>query len=229
MMKRSKKYLEISKLIDFNKIYSLSEAIGLIKKTKIVNFDATVECSLSLKLDPKKVEQNLRGALILPHGTGKNLKVAVLAKGLKSKEAEEAKADYVGDQDLVDRISKNWVDFDVLISTPEMMPSVAKLGRILGPKGLMPNLKLGTVTDNISQIVQDVKKGRIEYKLDKNANLHVVLGKISFTEDELADNLKFFYENLISSRPKTVKGNFVKSMTLSTTMAPGVKVDFASI
>ncbi|QTX02851.1 50S ribosomal protein L1 [Candidatus Phytoplasma luffae] len=228
-MKRSKKYLEASKLIDFNKIYSFSEAIELIKKTKIANFDATVECSLSLKLDPKKVEQNLRGTLILPHGIGKKLKIAVLSKGLKAKEAEEAGADHVGDQDLVERISKNWLDFDVLISTPDMMSSISKLGRILGPKGLMPNVKLGTVTNNVAQIVQDVKKGRIEYKLDKNANLHVILGKISFEKEHLLDNLKFFYENLISLKPKTVKGNFIKSMSLSTTMSPSVKVDFALI
>ncbi|MDV3167789.1 MAG: 50S ribosomal protein L1 [Candidatus Phytoplasma stylosanthis] len=229
MMKRSKKYLEAIKLIDLNKMYSFTEAIELIKKTKIANFDATVECDLSLKLDPKKVEQNLRGSLILPHGTGKILKVAVLAKGMKFKEAKDANADYVGEEDLIERISQNWVDFDVLISTPDMMPLVAKLGRILGPKGLMPNPKLGTVTNNISQIVKDVKKGRIEYKLDKNSNLHIILGKISFQKDYLSNNLKFLYEHLISVKPKTVKGDFIKSMTLSTTMSPGVKVDFSSI
>ncbi|MDC9032019.1 50S ribosomal protein L1 [Columbia Basin potato purple top phytoplasma] len=228
-MKRSKKYLDISKSIDFNKFYSIDEAMNLIKKTQITKFDATVECNLSLKLDPKKVDQNLKGALILPHGSGKKLKVVVLAKGLQAKEAEKAGADYVGDQDLIDRISKNWLDFDVLISTPEMMPSVSKLGSILGPRRLMPNLKLGTVTNNVFQLIQDIKKGRIEYRLDKNGNLHTVLGKASFEEKQLLENFKFLYEHLMSVKPKTSKSNFIKSITISTTMAPGIKVDFASI
>ncbi|XVJ85159.1 50S ribosomal protein L1 ['Prunus avium' virescence phytoplasma] len=229
MMKRSKKYLNISKLIDCSKLYSIDEAIKLIKKTKVTKFDSTVECNLSLQLDSKKADQNLRGALVLPHGSGKKLKIAVLAKGAKVKEAEEAGADYVGDQDLVERISKNWLGFDVLIATPDMMPSISKLGIILGPRRLMPNLKLGTVTDNVFKIVQEIKKGRIEYRLDKNGNLHTILGKISFKEEDLLDNFKFLYEHLISIKPKTAKSNFIKSITISTTMAPGIKVDFASV
>ncbi|AYJ01341.1 50S ribosomal protein L1 [Candidatus Phytoplasma ziziphi] len=228
-MKRSKKYLNISKLIDCSKLYSIDEAIKLIKKTKVTKFDSTVECNLSLQLDSKKADQNLRGALVLPHGSGKKLKIAVLAKGAKVKEAEEAGADYVGDQDLVERISKNWLGFDVLIATPDMMPSISKLGIILGPRRLMPNLKLGTVTDNVFKIVQEIKKGRIEYRLDKNGNLHTILGKISFKEEDLLDNFKFLYEHLISIKPKTAKSNFIKSITISTTMAPGIKVDFASV
>ncbi|MGI3136104.1 MAG: 50S ribosomal protein L1 [Candidatus Phytoplasma vitis] len=228
-MKRSKKYLNISKLIDFSKLYSIDEAIKLVKQTKVTKFDSTVECNLSLQLDPKKVDQNLRGALVLPHGSGKKLKIAVLAKGSKVKEAEEAGADYVGDQDLVERISKNWLGFDVLIATPDMMPSISKLGSILGPRRLMPNLKLGTVTDNVFKIVQEIKKGRIEYRLDKNGNLHTILGKISFKEEDLLDNFKFLYEHLMSIKPKTAKSNFIKSITISTTMAPGIKIDFASV
>ncbi|WP_323847628.1 MAG: 50S ribosomal protein L1 [Phytoplasma sp.] len=228
-MKRSKKYLNVSKLIDFNKFYPIEEVFQLIKKTKVTKFDSTVECNLSLKLDPKKVEHNLREALILPNGTGKKLKIAVIAKGSQIKEAEEAGADHVGDQDLIDRISKNWLDFDVLITTKDMMPLVSKLGSILGPRRLMPNLKLGTVTDNIFQLVQDIKKGRIEYRIDKNGNLHTILGKLSFAEEHLLDNFKFFYEHLLSVKPKTVKNNFIKSITISSTMAPGIKVDFTSI
>ncbi|WP_263864481.1 50S ribosomal protein L1 [Candidatus Phytoplasma sp. AldY-WA1] len=228
-MKRSKKYLNISKLIDFSKLYSIDEAIKLVKQTKVTKFDSTVECNLSLQLDPKKVDQNLRGALVLPHGSGKKLKIAVLAKGSKVKEAEEAGADYVGDQDLIERISKNWLGFDVLIATPDMMPSISKLGSILGPRRLMPNLKLGTVTDNVFKIVQEIKKGRIEYRLDKNGNLHTILGKISFKEEDLLDNFKFLYEHLMSIKPKTAKSNFIKSITISTTMAPGIKIDFASV
>lgn len=224
-MKRSKKYLSAVSMIDSKKLYILTQAIELLKKTKIVKFDSTVECSLSLNLDPKKVEQNIRGALILPHGSGKKLKVAVITKGLKLKEAETAQADYVGGSELVDKISKDWMDFDILVTTPDMMPVISKLGRILGPKGLMPNPKLGTVTDNITQIVQDIKKGRIEYKVDKVGNMHVILGKISFNNDQLIENLKFFYEHLNAVKPKVVKGNFVKSITLSTTMSPGIKVD----
>ncbi|WAN63573.1 LSU ribosomal protein L1p (L10Ae) [Candidatus Phytoplasma rubi] len=228
-MKRSKKYLNISKLIDFSKLYSIDEAIKLVKQTKVTKFDSTVECNLSLQLDPKKVDQNLRGALVLPHGSGKKLKIAVLAKSSKVKEAEDAGADYVGDQDLVERISKNWLGFDVLIATPDMMPSISKLGIILGPRRLMPNLKLGTVTDNVFKIVQEIKKGRIEYRLDKNGNLHTILGKISFKEEDLLDNFKFLYEHLMSIKPKTAKSNFIKSITISTTMAPGIKIDFASV
>ncbi|NWN45778.1 50S ribosomal protein L1 [Candidatus Phytoplasma pruni] len=224
-MKRSKKYLAMRQMIDSKKSYSVSQAVDLVQQTQLVKFDATVECIFSLNLDPKKAEQNIRGALVLPHGSGKKLKVAVLAKGMKVKEAEEAGADVVGDQELVNKIAKNWLDFDVLIATPEMMPSVSKLGRVLGPKGLMPNPKLGTVTDNLAPLIKDIKKGRIEYRVDKNGNLHTILGKTSFSKEQLLENAQFLYEHIASARPKTVKGNFIKSMTLSSTMAPGVRVD----
>jgi large subunit ribosomal protein L1 len=224
-MKRSKKYLAMRQMIDSKKSYSVSQAVDLVQQTQLVKFDSTVECVFSLNLDPKKAEQNIRGALVLPHGSGKKLKVAVLAKGMKVKEAEEAGADIVGDQELVNKIAKNWLDFDVLIATPEMMPSVSKLGRVLGPKGLMPNPKLGTVTDNLAPLIKDIKKGRIEYRVDKNGNLHTILGKTSFSKEQLLENAQFLYEHITSARPKTVKGNFIKSMTLSSTMAPGVRVD----
>ncbi|KAB8121999.1 MAG: 50S ribosomal protein L1 [Candidatus Phytoplasma cynodontis] len=228
-MKRSKNYLSVMKIIDSTKLYEVTEAIDLMKKTNIAKFDATVECNCSLNLDPKKAEQNIRGSLILPRGIGKKWKIAVIAKGAKLKEAEENGADYFGEKELLEKISKNWTDFDILIATPEMMPMISKLGKILGPKGLMPNPKLGTVTDNINQIIKDIKKGRIEYKVDKNGNIHVVLGKCSFDNKKILENLIFFYKNLISIRPKTVKGNFIKSMNISLTMAPGIKIDHTTI
>ncbi|WCA22334.1 50S ribosomal protein L1 [Candidatus Phytoplasma oryzae] len=227
-MKRSKKYLSVVKMIDLQKLYEVVEAIELMKKTKVAKFDATIECNLSLNLDPKKVEQNIRGSLILPEGIGKKLKIAVIAKGMKLKEAEENKVDFYGGQELIEKISKNWIDFDILIATPEMMPLISKLGKILGPKGLMPNSKLGTVTDNISQIVKDIQKGRIEYKVDKTGNIHIILGKYSFSNNQILSNLIFFYKHLISIKPKTVKGNFIKSLNISSTMAPGIKIDYSS-
>ncbi|MDO8168182.1 50S ribosomal protein L1 [Candidatus Phytoplasma melaleucae] len=228
-MKRSKKYLSMCQMINFHKLYAFTDAIELVKKTQITQFDSTVECNFALNLNTKQLEQNLRGALVLPHGSGKKLKVAVLAKGGQAKEAKEAKADYIGDQDLIDKITANWLEFDVLVATPELMSGISKLGRILGPKGLMPNPKLGTVTNEIFKIVQEIKKGRIEYKTDKAGNLHTILGKVSFSLDQLIDNFKFLYEHLLSIKPKTVKGNFIKNVTLSSTMSPGIKVDCISI
>jgi large subunit ribosomal protein L1 len=228
-MKKNKKYLSASKMIDFKKLYELSEAIELMKKTKIANFDATVECNFSLNLNPKKIEQNIRGSIVLPHGSGKKLKVAVIAKGLKLKEAENSGADFFGDQELIDKIAKNWLEFDVLVAIPEMMPLISKLGKILGPKGLMPNPKLGTVTENISSLINDIKKGRIEYKVDKTGNIHTILGKYSFDNKKIIDNLIFLYKHLISIKPKTVKGNFIKSINISSTMAPGIKIDYTTI
>ncbi|MFR0367821.1 50S ribosomal protein L1 [Candidatus Phytoplasma palmae] len=228
-MKKSKKYLAAKELIDCNKLYNLPEALELVKKTKIANFDATVECNFCLKLDPKKVEQNLRSSLVLPNGSGKNLKIAVLAKGLQLEKAKELNIHYAGNQDLIDRISKKILDFDVLICTPDLMPSISKLGRILGPKGLMPNPKLGTVTENIEQTIKDINKGRIEYRVDKSGNIHTIIGKISFSKEQLTENLKFLYSHLSLNKPKTVKGNFFKSVTISSTMAPGIKIDHLSI
>ncbi|CCP88400.1 50S ribosomal protein L1 [Candidatus Phytoplasma solani] len=224
-MKRSKKYLAVSQMFDVKKAYSLQEAIKLAKQTQTTKFDSTVECAFHLNLDPKKADQNLRGALNLPNGTGKVLKLAVLAKGQQAKDAKDAKADYVGDQDLIDKIAKNWFDFDVLVATPEMMPQLSKLGRLLGPKGLMPNPKTGTVTDNVGQAVREIKNGKIEYRLDKGGNIHAIIGKVSFEEHKLLDNLKTLYLQLISIKPRTAKGTYMKNITISTTMSPGIKID----
>ncbi|WP_144658328.1 50S ribosomal protein L1 [Candidatus Phytoplasma pini] len=228
-MKRSKKYLSVSKYIDFKKLYKVVEAIELIKQTRVTKFEPTVECNLSLKLDPKKVEQNLRGVLFLPYGSGKKSKILVLTKGLKAKQAEEAGADFVGEDELIDKIYKGWLEFDVLIATPDMMPSVSKLGRILGPKGLMPNPKVGTMTDNVVQAITDIQKGCVEYRVDKTGNIHTILGKYSFDKEKLIENLIYIYKHFVSVQPKIVKNNFFKSMTISNTMAPGIKIDFLSI
>ncbi|MBP5836028.1 50S ribosomal protein L1 [Candidatus Phytoplasma meliae] len=224
-MKRSKKYLAASQKINVKKTYPLQEAIKLAQQAQFTKFDSTVECAFNLNLDPKKADQNLRGALNLPHGTGKVLKVAVLAQGQQAKDAQAAAADYVGDQDLIDKIAKNWFDFDVLIATPAMMPQLSKLGRILGPKGLMPNPKVGTVADNVGLAVQEIKKGKIEYRLDKNGNIHAIIGKVSFEEYQLLENLKTLYSQLLAVKPRTVKGNYIKKISLSTTMSPGIKID----
>ncbi|OIJ44871.1 50S ribosomal protein L1 [Rice orange leaf phytoplasma] len=228
-MKRGKKYLASLQMFDVKKTYPLQEAISLAKQTQVAKFDAAVECAFHLNLDPKKVDQNLRGALVLPHGTGKVLKVAVLAKGEQAKQAQEAQADYVGDQDLIDKIAKNWFDFDVLVATPEMMPQLSKLGRLLGPKGLMPNPKTGTVTNGVLQAVKEIKNGKIEYRLDKSGNIHAILGKVSFDETKLLENLKTLYLQLMAVKPRTVKGTYIKSVTISTTMAPGIKIDPVTI
>ncbi|WP_349402141.1 LSU ribosomal protein L1p [Candidatus Phytoplasma solani] len=224
-MKRSKKYLVVSQMFDIKKRYPFQEAIKLAKQIQVTKFDATVQCAFNLNLDPKKADQNLRGAINLPYGTGKVVKLAVLAKGEQAKAAKEAQADYVGDEDLIDKIAKNWFDFDVLVSTPEMMPKLSKLGRILGPKGLMPNPKTGTVTDNVSQAVHEIKNGKIEYRLDKNGNIHAIIGKASFEEYKLLDNLKALYLQLIRIKPRTAKGTYIKNITISTTMSPGIKID----
>ncbi|MBS2126356.1 50S ribosomal protein L1 ['Fragaria x ananassa' phyllody phytoplasma] len=224
-MKRSKKYLAASQKINVKKTYPLQEVIKLAQQTQFTKFDSTVECVFNLNLDPKKADQNLRGALNLPHGTGKVLKVAVLAQGKQAKDAQEAAADYVGDQDLLNKIAKNWLDFDVLIATPAMMSQLSKLGRILGPKGLMPNPKVGTVTDNVGLAVQEIKKGKIEYRLDKNGNIHAIIGKVSFEEHQLLENLKTLYSQLLAVKPRTVKGKYIKNISLSTTMSPGIKID----
>ncbi|WP_024563636.1 50S ribosomal protein L1 [Candidatus Phytoplasma tritici] len=229
MMKRGKKYLASLQMFDVKKKYPLQEAISLAKQTQVAKFDAAVECAFNLNLDPKKIDQNLRGSLVLPHGTGKVLKVAVLAKGEQAKQAQEAQADYVGDQDLIDKIAKNWVDFDVLVATPEMMPQLSKLGRLLGPKGLMPNPKTGTVTNDVLQAVKEIKNGKIEYRLDKRGNIHAILGKVSFDEIKLLENLKTLYLQLMAVKPRTVKGTYIKSVTISTTMAPGIKIDPVTI
>lgn len=224
-MKKGKKYVEVSKLVDKNKLYTKEEATSLIKKTSVTKFDASVELAIRLNLDTKQADQQLRGALVLPNGTGKTKKVLVLAKGEQAKAAKEAGADFVGDADLLNKIEKeNWFDFDIIVATPEMMPALGKLGKILGPKGLMPNPKTGTVTMDTAKAVADVKKGRVEYRTDSFGNIHVIIGKVSFTEEQLLENLVAFMSLILKTKPNTVKGEYIKNISLSTTMGPGLKI-----
>ena len=229
MKKASKKYVEASSKVDKNALYSIEEAIKLVKETSISKFDGTVEIAVRLNLDTKKNDQQLRGAIVLPHGTGKAKKVLVLAKGDQAKAALEAGADFVGDMDMITKIEKeNWFEFDVIIATPEMMPLLGKLGKVLGPKGLMPNPKTGTVTVDTKKAVEDVKKGRVEYRTDSYANVHALVGKVSFEEEKLADNIKAFMDVIIKSKPQAAKGIYLKGVSIASTMGPGIKVDLSS-
>lgn len=226
---KGKKYKNSISKIDRNKAYNVEEAIKLVKETSTSKFDETVEIAIRLNVDVKKAEQQLRGAIVLPHGTGKSKKVLVVAKGDKAKDAQKAGADYVGEQDILHKIeSENWMDFDVIISTPDMMPALGKLGKILGPKGLMPNPKVGTVTLDVVKAVEDIKKGKVEYKTDSFGNVHAILGKSSFDENKLIENLKTFVEVIMKSKPSTVKGDYVKNISISSTMGPGIKLDLNS-
>ena len=225
-MKKGKKYVEVAKLVDKAKLYTKEEAIDLVKKTSPTKFDASVELAIRLNLDTKKAEQQLRGAIVLPNGTGKTKKVLVLAKGPAAEAARNAGADYVGDADMITKIEKeNWFDFDCLIATPDMMPLLGKLGKILGPKGLMPNPKTGTVTLDTAKAVEEVKKGRVEYRTDTYGNVHAIIGKVSFTEKALTENLQTFVAMILKSKPSVVKGDYVKNITVSSTMGPGIKID----
>ena len=224
MAKRGKKYLEAVKLYDRTKKYSLEEAVELVKKTNIAKFDATVEVAFRLNIDPRKAEQNLRGAVSLPHGTGKTVRVLVIAKSAKAQEALAAGADYAGDAEYIEKIKEGWFEFDTIIATPDMMGELGKLGRILGPKGLMPNPKTGTVTMNIEQTVKEFKAGKVEYRTDKVGNIQVPVGKVSFESAKLAENVKAIYNQMLRVKPQTVKGVYMMNITLSSTMGPGVKV-----
>ena len=229
-MKKCKKYLEALNKVDKSKLYTLDEAVKLVKETSVSKFDSSVEIAVRLNLDTRKSDQQLRGAIVLPSGTGKEKKVLVIAKGDNAKLAREAGADFVGDTDMLEKIEKeNWLDFDVMIATPDMMPLLGKLGKVLGPKGLMPNPKTGTVTTDVKKAVNDVKKGRVEYKTDSYGNVHALVGKVSFTEDQLKENIKAFMNIIIKSKPSVVKGVYVKNISLSTTMGPGIKLDVNSL
>lgn len=229
MGKKSKKYTEALSKIEKGKLYSLEDAVKLVKETSVSKFDGTVEIAVRLNLDTKKNDQQLRGAIVLPYGTGKTKKVLVLAKGDAAKAATEAGADFVGDVNMITKIEKeNWFDFDVIIATPEMMPMLGKLGKVLGPKGLMPNPKTGTVTMDTKKAVEDVKKGRVEYRTDSYANVHAIVGKVSFDDEKLVANVKAFMDVIIKSKPQAAKGIYLKGVSLASTMGPGVKVDLAS-
>ena len=228
-MKKGKKYVEASKLVEKNKIYELTEAIKLVKETSTTKFDSTVEVAFNLNIDTKKAGEQIRGAIVLPNGTGKVKKILVLAKGSAAQAAKDAGADFVGEQELIDKISKeNWFDFDIIISTPEMMPSLGKIGKVLGPKGLMPNPKSGTVTDTPAKVVEDVKKGMTEYRADSYGNVHSIIGKVSFDNKKLEENLTYFINTIIKSKPNSVKGKFVKNITITSTMGPGIKLNINS-
>ena len=229
-MKRGKKYNESAKLIDRSVQYDANEAIGLVKKAAVAKFDETIEAHIRLGVDGRHADQQVRGAVVLPHGTGKTVKVLVFAKGDKVAEAEAAGADFVGGDELIPRIQNDgWFDFDVVVATPDMMGVVGRLGRVLGPKGLMPNPKAGTVTMDVTKAVNDIKAGKIEYRLDKTNIIHCPVGKASFTEEQLADNFQTLMGAIIKAKPASAKGTYLKSVTLASTMGPGVKVNAAKL
>ncbi|CAM3565003.1 MULTISPECIES: 50S ribosomal protein L1 [Brevibacillus] len=224
MAKQGKKYQEAVKLIDKNKVYEVSEGVELVKKAASAKFDETVEAAFRLGVDPKRADQQIRGAVVLPHGTGKVQRVLVFAKGEKAKDAEAAGADYVGDADMIAKIQGGWFEFDVIVATPDMMGEVGKLGRVLGPKGLMPNPKTGTVTFDVTKAVNEIKAGKIEYRVDKAGNIHAPIGKVSFDADKLAENLAALTEALNRAKPAAAKGVYMRNVTISSTMGPGVRV-----
>ena len=226
MKRRSKKYTEALSKIEKNKVYTKEEAIKLVKETSTSSFDGSVEVAMRLNLDTKKADQQLRGAIVLPKGTGKTKKVLVIARGEKANQAKEAGADYVGDVDMLEKIEKeNWFDFDTMIATPDMMPLLGKLGKVLGPKGLMPNPKTGTVTVDVVKAIEEVKAGRVEYRTDSYGNIHGIIGKVSFSDEDLLANLDAFVTHIIKLRPATVKGDYVKNISIASTMGPGIKVE----
>lgn len=229
-MKKGKKYVEASSKVEKGKAYTVEEAVHLVKEIAPAKFDESVELSLRLNLDTKKADQQLRGATVLPNGTGKTKKVLVLARGNAAKEAQAAGADYVGDTDMIDKIAhENWFDFDTIIATPDMMPALGKIGKLLGPKGLMPNPKTGTVTMDTKKAVEDVKRGRVEYRADSFGNVAIIIGKVSFDEAKLVENLKAFLSLILKSKPAAVKGDYMLNIAISSTMGPGVKIDVKTL
>ncbi len=229
-MKRSKKYQELAKQVDKAKLYESAEALALAKKTATSKFDETIEVHIKTGCDGRHAEQQIRGAVVLPHGTGKSVKVLVFAKGVKLDEAQAAGADHVGGEELIPKIQNDgWLDFDVVVATPDMMGVVGRLGRVLGPKGLMPNPKAGTVTMDVTKAINDIKAGKIEYRLDKANIIHVPIGKASFTEEQLADNFQSLMDAVIKARPSALKGQYLRSCTVASTMGPGVKINTVSL
>jgi large subunit ribosomal protein L1 len=229
MAKRGKKYRQALEKYDFSKEYDLESAIGLLKNIAYANYDETVEVHTNLGIDPRHAEQQLRGTVTLPKGTGKTFRVLVFAKGEKIKEAQEAGADFVGAEDLIEKIQSGWMDFDKVIATPDMMGAVGKIGKILGPRGLMPNPKVGTVTFDVAGAVKRVKAGEVEFRSDKTGNVHLIAGKKSFNEQDLLDNIKTIYDTILKAKPSTAKGKYIKSFYLSTTHSPSVKVKLQAI
>ena len=228
MAKKSKKMQDALKKVDTTKAYPVAEAVALAKEINFAKFDATVEVAYKLNVDPKKADQQIRGAVVLPNGTGKTQTVLVFAKGEKAKEAEAAGADFGGDDDMVAKIQGGWFDFDVVVATPDMMATVGKLGRVLGPKGLMPNPKTGTVTMDVTKAVEEVKAGKVTYRVDKAGNIHVPIGKVSFDNEKLVENFNTINDVLLKAKPSTAKGQYIKNISVTTTCGPGIHVDQAS-
>lgn len=227
MPKQSKRYRQAKELVDIDKFYSIEEAVGVIERFPKTKFDETVDLSFCLGVDPKQADQLVRGTVVLPHGTGKSVRVLVFTQGDKAKDAEAAGADYVGFKDLIDKIKTGWMDFDVAVASPDTMGEVGKLGKILGPKGLMPSPKAGTVTPNVDKAVKEVKAGRIEFKVDKDGNLHMVVGKRSFAKEKLLENINTAVDSVVSAKPPAVKGQYIKGIALSATMSPGLRLDIS--
>lgn len=221
---RGKNYNNALAKVDREKFYEFDEAIELLKETSTAKFDETVELSFNLNVDPRHADQQIRGALVLPHGTGKTQKILVIAQGEKEQEAKDAGADHVGGKELIDEIAKGWDDFDIIVATPDMMGELGKLGRVLGPRGLMPNPRTGTVTMDIAKAVEEIKKGKVEYRVDKSGNLAVAIGKVSFTNEQILDNLNAINDVIVAARPAAVKGRYIKNLVLSATMSPGIKL-----
>lgn len=225
MAKKSKKFQDAAKKVDSTKAYSVEEAVALAKEVDFAKFDATVEVAYRLGIDTRKNDQQIRGAVVLPNGTGKTQRVLVFAKGEKAKEAEAAGADYVGDADMVQKIQGGWFEFDVVVATPDMMGEVGRLGRVLGPKGLMPNPKTGTVTMDVTKAIDEIKAGKVTYRADKAGNIHVPIGKVSFDDAKLMENFRTIHDVILKAKPATAKGQYVKNVSVTTTFGPGVKVD----
>ena len=228
-MKKGKKHIEALKLVDRTNKYPIEEALELMKKVNYAKFDATVEVAYRLNVDPRKAEQNLRGAVVLPHGTGKVSRVVVIAQGEKAQEARDAGADFVGDDELISKIGAGWLDFDVMVATPDMMAKLGRYGRLLGPRGLMPNPKTGTVTTDITKAVHEIKNGKVEYRVDKFGNIHAAVGRVSFDNEKLIENIKTMTAQMLRIKPQTVRGAYVRNVTISSTMGPGIRVDLETI
>jgi len=225
MAKHGKKYLEAAKLVDREKNYPAAEAVALVKKTSYTKFDASVEACFRLNVDPRHADQQIRGAMVLPNGTGRTQKVLVITQGPKEQEAKDAGADFVGGKDMLEDIKKGWFEFDVIVATPDMMGELGKLGKVLGPKGLMPNPKTGTVTMDVAKAIEEIKKGKVEYRVDKEGNINCLIGKVSFTEEQLVENYKALYDVIYRARPSAVKGAYIKNISLAATMGPGIRVE----
>ena len=224
MAKHGKNYMNSLSKIEKGKQYSVSEAVKLVKENATAKFDESIEVSFNLNVDPRHADQQIRGAMVLPNGTGKSQKVLVITQGAKEEEAKNAGADYVGGADMLEKIQGGWFDFDIIVATPDMMGQLGKLGRVLGPKGLMPNPKTGTVTMNVAQAIEEIKKGKVEYRVDKDGNVNVMFGKVSFTEEALNENFKALFDQISKVKPNSVKGAYIKKITVSTTMGPGINV-----